>query len=331
MEPALAVVVVLALFFAWTNGFHDAANSVATSLTTGALTPRVALPLSAVLNVVGALLGVGIAELVGSRLLLTPVNHPGLGLVAGALVAAIGWNLLTWYRGLPSSSSHALLGALAGAGTAAGVGVDWPLVTRGVLLPMLVSPVLGFVGAWLLMLALLRGFRDAAHGPAIRRFRMAQGVSAAAMSVGHGLQDGQKTMGVLLLALVAAGQAGASDGVPLWARLLVSVALGLGTLSGGWRIIRTLSRRIAKVDPTMGFAAEAVAATILYAAAGPVGVPVSSTHTVTTAIVGASSAAGARAIRWATVRRIGVAWLATPLLTFAVAWLLVTLGARLGG
>lgn len=325
MDAALVAVVVLALFFAWTNGFHDAANSVATPLTTGALTPRVALPLAAVLNVVGALLGVGIAELVGSRLLLTPVHDPGLALVAGALLAAIAWNLLTWWRGLPSSSSHALLGALAGAGTAAGAGVDWRLVVTGVVLPMLISPVLGFLGAWLLMLGLLRGFRDAAHGPAINRFRTAQGVSAAAMSVGHGLQDGQKTMGVVVLALVASGAAADGSGVPLWARVLVALALGLGTLSGGWRIIRTLSRRIVTVDPTAGFASQAVAAAILFAATGPLGVPVSSTHTVTTAIVGAGSAAGARAIRWATVRRIGLAWVATPQVTFGAAWLFVRL------
>jgi inorganic phosphate transporter, PiT family len=325
---ALATVVLLALAFAWSNGFHDASNAVATSLTTGALTPRVALTMAAVLDAVGALVGVGLSELFGSRLVDLPLARPGVGLVAAGLAAALMWNLVTWWFGTPSSSSHALIGAMAGAGLAAGAVVDWRLLQTKVVLPMLLSPVVGFVGAWLLMVLLLRIFRNSAHGPAMRRFRLAQGISAAAMAVGHGLQDGQKTMGVLMLALPASRLAG-SD-VPWWLRLSVAVALGSGTAFGGWRVMRTMSRRLVPVEPSMGFAAQAVSAGVLYVATGLAAVPVSTTHTTTAAIMGAGSANGVRAIRWGTARRIGVAWVLTPLVTFVTGAGLWWLGAWLG-
>jgi len=243
---------------------------------------------------------------------------------------AIAWNLLTWWWGMPSSSSQALLGALAGAGTAAGVRVQWDLIGTRVALPMLVSPVVGFVAAWLVMLILLRLFRDAAHGPAIRRFRMAQGVSSAAVSVGHGLQDGQKAMGVVVLALVASGHlARGSGGVPVWVRLAVAGALGLGTLAGGWRIIRTLARRIVPMDPVTGFAAQSVTAVVLYLAAGLGALPVSTTHTVTSAIVGAGSTSGLRTLRWTTIRSVLLVWLLTAPATFTAAAALVALTNRL--
>ncbi len=324
-STVLVLVVAAGLGFAWVNGMHDAANAVATSLSTGALTPRAALPMSAVLNVVGALLGVGIAQTFGRGLFTSPVDAPGSAMVLAALLAGLGWNLLTWWQGIPSSSTHALIGALAGAGVASGASVDRSLLVWGVALPMLISPIVGFVGAWLVMAVLLRAFRDAAHEPAIRGFRMAQSVTAATMSVGHGLQDGQKTMGVLALAVGS----GAAGGVPLWIRWTVSLALGLGTLAGGRRIIRTLSRRVVRMTPVTGFAAESVASMVLYGA-GLLGAPVSSTHTVTTAIMGAGATRGLRAIRWGTVRRILAAWVLTPVVTFAVAALLVRL-VELGG
>ncbi len=328
---AAGAVVLAALAFAWTNGFHDASNAVATSLATGALTPRVALAMSAVLNAAGALIGVGIVELVGTRLLDVPVARPGVTLVLCAVLAAIAWNLVTWCWGMPSSSSQALLGALAGAGTAAGVRVQWGLIETRVVVPMLLSPVLGFVAAWLVVFVLLRVFRDAAHGPAIRRFRMAQGVSSAAVAVGHGLQDGQKSMGAVMLALVAAGGLPAGTvGVPLWVRLSVAGALGLGTLSGGWRIIRTLARRVVPTDPVTGFAAQSVTALVLLLAAGFGALPVSTTQTVTSAIVGAGSTAGLRAVRWTTVRRVLAVWVLTAPVTFGAAAGLFALADHLG-
>jgi PiT family inorganic phosphate transporter len=324
----LPAVLAVALAFAWTNGFHDAANAVATSLTTRALTPRVALGLAAVLNGVGALLGVGVARTIGGELVTVPVSRPGLGLVLAALVAAIGWNLLTWWFGVPSSSTHALVGGLAGAGMAAGAAVDWDVVTVKVLLPLLVSPVLGFGLAWAGTRAVQRAFRDAAYGAALPRFRLAQSVSAAAMALGHGLQDGQKTMGVMVLALVAAGEQGGVD-VPWSVRLSAAGALALGTLAGGWRLIRTLGRRLVHVTPVTGCTAETVAAGLLYASAYVFSVPVSTTHTLTSAIAGAGASRGWRVLRWRVLRRIAVAWLVTIPVTALVAAVLYGVAARL--
>ena len=325
MEPALVVAVAAALAFAWTNGFHDASNSVATSLATGALTPRVALAMAAVLNVVGGLFGVSVAQTLSRSLLVVPVNHPGLGLVIAALVAAIGWNLVTWWLGLPSSS-HALFGALAGAGLAAGVAVDWATLGRTVLLPLLVSPIVGLSLAWLLVAALTRAVKDAAHASTLRRFRLAQTLSASAMALGHGLQDAQKTAAVVVIALVASGDAAVGDEVPWWVRASVALALGIGTAFGGWRIIRTLGRRIAPIDPMTGFSAEIVAAGSLYAASGVFAAPVSSTHVIVASIMGGGATHGLRAIRWRHVRWIVLAFAATPLVTAGAAFALYQAG-----
>ncbi|MDQ1288893.1 MAG: inorganic phosphate transporter, PiT family [Actinomycetota bacterium] len=320
MEPALlALVIATALVFAWTNGFHDAANAVATPLATGALRPGIALALSAVLNVVGGLLGVSVAQTLQGSLFEVPVNHPGMRLVLAALLAAIAWNLVTWWFGLPSSSSHALVGGIAGAGLAAGAGVDWGLMCEKVLLPTLVSPVIGFVGAWLFTWVLMRATQDAAHGPMLRRFRIAQVVSASAMALGHGLQDAQKTAGVVLLALIASGHAEDGASAPMWVRLVTALALGAGTAFGGWRIIRTLGRRITDVHPVTGFAAEAVAAGALYTASGVFAVPVSSTHVLVASIMGSGATRGLRAIHWPVIGKIAVVFAATPFATAALA------------
>jgi PiT family inorganic phosphate transporter len=308
----LAAVIVAALAFAWMNGFHDASNAVATSLSSATLTARVALPLAGGLNVVGALLGVGVAETIGTRLVTVPVSSPGLGLVAAALVAAFGWNLLTWSLGLPSSSSHALIGGLAGGALVAGGAVQWDVVRDLVVVPMLLSPLLGFALAWLLMALVVRVVREVTYGTARRRFKIAQTVSASAVALGHGLQDGQKTMGVMVIALAASGHT--VDGVPLWVRLSAALALGAGTVVGGGRIIRTLGRRVVPVDPVSGFAAESVSALVL-AGTAVFQAPVSSTHTVTASIMGAGSTRGRREIRWAVVRRILLAWVLTPAAT----------------
>jgi inorganic phosphate transporter, PiT family len=330
VEVELAFVVLTILVagvFAWTNGFHDTANAVATSLSTAALTPRVALLLAAVLNGIGSLLGIGVADTVGRQLIDVPVSHPGVGLVLAGLLAAVTWNLLTWWWGMPSSSSHALIGGLAGAGVAAGIGVDWRTMGEKVLLPMLLSPVIGLLLAWLVMVGLLLGFRHAAHGIAARRFKMAQTVSASAMALSHGLQDGQKSMGVMVLALSAGGHE--HTGVPIWVRLFAAGALAAGTAAGGWRIIRTLGRRVVPIDPVTGFAAESAASGVLYVAAGVFHAPISSTHTVTAAIMGAGSTRGLRRIRWVLVSRIAVVWVVTPLVTGSLAALIYWMGAFL--
>ncbi len=252
-----------------------------------------------------------------------------------ALLVAFGWNMLTWWLGLPTSSSHALIGALAGAGLAAGAQVDSWLLVFWVGLPMLLSPLLALVGAWLVMLTTARLFRDAANAPAIRGFRIAQSVTAAAVAVGHGLHDGQKTMGVLAAALGGAGvAAGAVDGaatvggdgpIPPAVRVAVALALGLGTFAGGWRIIRTVSRRLVRMTPAIGFAAQGSTSLVLFVSAFAGGLPVSTTHTVVASIVGAGSTRGLRSVRWAMVGRVVGAAAFTPAATFVLAAVLMRL------
>ena len=312
MELALVVtVVVVALAFDYTNGFHDAANAIATSVSTRALTPRVALAMAAVFNLLGALLGEEVALTIGNGIISPPEGHAGLVVVLAGLVGAIAWNLLTWWWGLPSSSTHALIGGLTGAGLASATRVQWDVILDRVVVPMLLSPLVGFVLAYLLMVAILWAFRNAAPSPTHRRFRAAQTISAAAMALGHGLQDAQKTMGVILLALVAGGFASTSEGIPLWVKVAAAGAISLGTWSGGWRIMRTLGRRVIELDPPRGFAAETVSAGVLYTAAFAFQAPVSTTHTITSAIMGVGATRRLSAVRWGVAGNIAVAWVLT--------------------
>ena len=320
MTGLLVLAVTAAVAFAWTNGVHDAANAIATSLSTGALTPRIALGMAALLNGLGALLGVDVALTVSERLVEVPAGRPGLVLVLAALLAAIVWNALTWWLGLPSSSSHALLAGLVGAGIVAGARIDVAGVGQGVVVPTVLSPVVGLVAAWLLVL----GVGYALHGMnrrlTLRRLRIVQSVSAAAVALGHGLQDGQKTMGAIVLALVAADRRDTTD-VPLWVRLLAAAALAAGTAVGGWRLIRTIGRRVAPLDALGGFAAQASSAVVLYVA-GALGAPISSTQTVTGSVAGAGAAVGVRVVRWGPFRRILITWLLTPVVCGAAAALM---------
>lgn len=312
MELALVVaVVVIALVFDYTNGFHDAANAIATSVSTRALTPRVALAMAAVMNFVGALLGTEVAETVGKGIISTPSGEHGLVIVLSALVGAITWNLITWYFGLPSSSSHALIGGLVGAGLASASTVLWSGILDKVVIPMVLSPTVGFLGAFVLMLTILWVFRRAHPGKVTRGFRMSQSLSAAAMALGHGLQDAQKTMGVIFLALLTTGHVQQGDGIPLWVKLAAATAISLGTYSGGWRIMRTLGRRIIHLDPARGFASEAIAASVLYVMAIGLHAPVSTTHTITSAVMGAGSTKRLSAVRWGVARGIITAWVLT--------------------
>ncbi|QOR70166.1 inorganic phosphate transporter [Ruania alkalisoli] len=311
MELALVLlVVVIALTFDYTNGFHDAANAIATSVSTRALTPRVAVVLAAVMNFVGALLGTGVAETIGSGIIDTPLGNYGLVVVLSALVGAIAWNLLTWWLGLPSSSSHALIGGLTGAGVASAATVHWNVIWERVVLPMFASPLVGFVLAYFLVVAVLWVVRNAAPGRTTRRFRLLQTISAAAMALGHGLQDAQKTMGVIVLALVAGGLQTGSE-IPLWVKLAAAAAISLGTYAGGWRIMKTLGRRVIELDPARGFVAESVAASVLYTTAFVLHAPISTTHTITAAITGVGATRRLSAVRWGVARRIVTAWVLT--------------------
>jgi PiT family inorganic phosphate transporter len=313
VELAIVVtVVVVALAFDYTNGFHDAANAIATSISTRALTPRIALTVAAVMNFVGALLGQEVAHTVSDTISTAghSVNH-GLVIVLAGLVGAISWNLITWYFGLPSSSSHALIGGLVGAALAADAAVHWKTIVDKVLIPMVLSPLVGFLAAFVVMLGVMWLLRRRNPHRVYRGFRLAQTVSASALALGHGLQDAQKTMGVIFLALVTSGHADAGDRLPLWVVIAAAGAISLGTYSGGWRIMRTLGRRIIHVDPARGFSAEAVGAGVLYTTAFAFHAPISTTHTITSAIMGAGATQRFSAVRWGVARSILTAWVLT--------------------
>jgi PiT family inorganic phosphate transporter len=321
VELAIIIaVVVVALVFDYTNGFHDAANAIATSVSTRALTPRVALAMAAVMNFVGAFLGQKVAHTV-SDTISPPSGSHGLTIVMAGLLGAIAWNMITWYYGLPSSSSHALIGGLVGSALASGTVVHWSTVVDKVVIPMIVSPIAAFSLGFAVMLAIMWLFRRVNPGRANRGFRVAQTISAAAMALGHGLQDAQKTMGVIFLALLTGGYVAESDGLPLWVIVAAATAISLGTWSGGWRIMRTLGRRIIHLDPPRGFAAESVAASVLYTTAYVWEAPISTTHTITSAVMGVGATKRVSAVRWGVARSILTAWV----LTFPMAGLVAAL------
>ena len=306
----IIVVIITAMGFNYTNGFHDAANAIATSVSTRALTPRVALAMAAVFNLLGSFLGAKVAKTVGSGIIELPDGKSSLVVVFAALVGAITWNLLTWYFGLPSSSSHALIGGLVGAALAAGTTVLWHGVVDKVLIPMVLSPFVGLVLGYLVMVAILWLFRNASPSRVTRGFRAGQSVSAAAMSLGHGMQDAAKTMGVVVLALTVGGYH-TGDSIPLWVYFLTAATLAAGTYAGGWRIMRTLGRRIIELDPPHGFAAESTASSVLFVAAIGYGVPISTTHTITSAIMGVGATKRLSAVRWGVAGNIVTAWIFT--------------------
>ena len=311
MDLAIIIaVVVVALVFDYTNGFHDAANAIATSVSTRALTPRVALIMAAVMNFVGAFLGQKVAKTV-SDVITVPESSHGLIIVMSGLLGAIAWNMLTWYFGIPSSSSHALIGGLVGSALAAGAIVKWDVILDKIVLPMIASPLFGFGATFLFMLGIMWAFRRKSPSRTNRGFRLAQTVSAAAMALGHGLQDAQKTMGVIFLALLAGGYVAEGDPLPVWVIIAAASAISLGTYSGGWRIMRTLGRRIIHLDPARGFASETIAAGVLYTTAYAFEAPISTTHTITSAVMGAGATKRFSAVRWGVARSIVTAWVLT--------------------
>lgn len=308
---ATILVIVFAMGFNYTNGFHDAANAIATSVSTRALTPRIALVMAAIGNLIGSFGGGKVAATVGKGVVVLPDTLASLGVVLAALLGATIWNLITWYFGIPSSSSQALIGGLAGATIVAPAGtVLWSGIWMKVALPMLLSPVIGFLLGYLVMIAVLWIFRHGQPGRLNRGFRIAQSFSAFAMSVGHGLQDAAKTIGVVALALVLGGFLGANEATPLWVYLMTAAVLAFGTYAGGWRIIRTLGRRIIDLGPPEGFSAETVASTVLFTAA-KFGYPISTTHTITSAIMGVGATKRISGVRWAVAGNIIVAWILT--------------------
>ena len=307
----LLAVLGLAVLFDYINGFHDTANAIATSVSTRALRPEFAILLSAVANFVGALTGTAVAKTVAAGIVVAPEGHDGQVVVAGALVGATVWNLFTWRLGIPSSSSHALIGGLLGAVVvASGVGA-WQIdgIVYKVLVPLVASPIIGLAVGFTLMVALLNLLQRANPHTLNSVFRRLQLLSASYMAFGHGSNDAQKTMGIMTLALVAAGILEKPD-VPVWVILLAATAISLGTAAGGWRIIRTMGQRVVKLDPVHGFAAETTAATVILTASH-FGVPVSTTHVISSAIMGVGSSDRFSAVRWGIAGNIVVAWVLT--------------------
>jgi PiT family inorganic phosphate transporter len=307
----LLVVLGLAVLFDYINGFHDTANAIATSVSTRALKPEHAILMSATANFVGALSGTAVAKTIASGLATTPDGAAGQVVVAAALVGAIAWNLLTWRLGIPSSSSHALIGGLLGAVIVA-VGFDAILiegVRDKVLVPLVLSPILGVAIGFTLMVVLLNVFRNAHPRRMNDRFRRLQVLSAGYMAFSHGSNDAQKTMGIMTLALFTAGVI-PTDDVPLWVILLAASAISLGTAAGGWRIIKTMGQKVVKLDPVHGFAAETTAATIIFVASH-LGMPVSTTHVISSAIIGVGSSDRLSAVRWGVAGNIVTAWVLT--------------------
>jgi inorganic phosphate transporter, PiT family len=305
----LVIIVVIALAFDFTNGFHDTANAIATSVSTRALRPRVAVAMAAVLNMAGAFLGTHVAKTVYKGIV--DSSHGTQTVVLAALIGAITWNLITWYWGIPSSSSHALIGGLTGAAIASGGlgAVLWGGIVDKVVLPMILSPLIAGVVAFIVMTALIWVVRNRAPGPVNRTFRIMQVFSAGAMALSHGTNDAQKTMGVITLALVAAGKH-TGTGIPPWVIVAAALAMALGTYSGGWRIIHTLGSKVIKLDPIHGFAAETSAASVIFVTA-QFGFPISTTHAITAAIMGAGSTQRLSAVRWGVAGDIVTAWVFT--------------------
>jgi PiT family inorganic phosphate transporter len=301
----------LAVLFDYVNGFHDTANAIATSVSTRALRPEFAILLSAAANFIGALTGTAVAKTVAGGIVVAPGGHDGQVVVAGALIGAIAWNLFTWRLGIPSSSSHALIGGLLGAvAVSSGVGAwQGDGIVYKVLVPLVGSPIIGLAVGFGFMVVLLNLFRRADPHSLNSAFRRLQVLSASYMAFGHGSNDAQKTMGIMTLALFSAGLIPTTD-VPVWVILLAATAISLGTAGGGWRIIRTVGQRVVKLDPVHGFAAETTAATVILTASH-FGVPVSTTHVISSAIMGVGSSDRLSAVRWGIAGDIVVAWVLT--------------------
>ena len=329
MDVSLIVVVVVitALVFDFTNGFHDTANAMATSIATGALRPKAAVAIAGCLNLVGAFLSVQVAKTISGGLvderLITPV------VIFAGLVGAIMWNLTTWYVGLPSSSSHALFGGLIGATwVAGGAGaIHFNTVLNKVVLPAVLSPVVAALIAVTVTYLSLRITRRAEPGVVSRGFKLSQAVSGSMVALAHGTNDAQKTMGVITLTLITAGTLPAGSGPPFWVVVAAGLAIGLGTYFGGWRIIRTLGRQVSDIRPVQGFSADTTSAAVILSSTH-LGLPLSTTQVCTGSIFGAGAGRRVAAVHWGVAGRIALAWSFTlpsaAIVGAAASWLAAT-------
>ena len=305
----LVVVVVVALGFDFTNGFHDTANAVATSVSTRALSPRLAVFVAAVANLAGAFVTTAVAKTVGKGIIDTGLANEKT--VLAALVGAIVWNLITWWLGLPSSSSHALIGGLVGAALAqsGAKGVQWHGLAHNIAIPAVIAPAIAFAGAFLLLIAIYWLLVWITPGAANRMFRLGQLASGTWVAFTHGANDAQKTMGVIALALFESGHI-SHFYIPTWVIVAAGLAIGAGTYAGGWRIMRTLGQRVFNIEPASGFAAQVTAGATIYAATR-LGYPLSTTHVISGAVMGAGATKRLSAVRWGVAGNIVFAWLLT--------------------
>jgi inorganic phosphate transporter, PiT family len=306
----LVIVIATALAFDYTNGFHDTANVVATSISTGAARPQVAIAFAAILNFVGAFISISVAATVASDVVDAEVITPTI--VFAGLIGAIAWNLITWYFGLPSSSSHALIGGVVGSAVAA-VGFDAVIadgVIGKVLIPAVVAPLLAFLVAGIAIGISYRGGGKQRPGIVTRGYRYGQIISGGLLALAHGTNDAQKTMGIITLALIANGSLGAGSDPPFWVIFSAATAIALGTYSGGWRIIKTTGTRIIKMDAAQGFSAQGAGAAVILASTH-YGFPLSTTHVINGGVMGAGAGKRLSAVRWGVAGNIFVAWLLT--------------------
>jgi PiT family inorganic phosphate transporter len=307
----LVIVVATALAFDFTNGFHDTANVVASSISTGALSPRAAIGIAAVLNFAGAFISLKVAATVATGIIdAGKITEP---IAFSGLVGAITWNLITWYYGLPSSSSHALIGGIVGALLAAvgGAGVKGHALVAKVVVPAVIAPVLSFIVASVSIIVIYQLVARRRPGIVTRGFRLGQIVSGSMLALAHGTNDAQKTMGVITLALVAHGSLSTAHfHVPTWVVISAASAIALGTYAGGWRIIRTVGMRIIKMDSAQGFASQGAGAAVILASSH-FGYPLSSTHVISGGIMGAGAAKRLSAVRWGVAGNIAIAWVLT--------------------
>lgn len=330
----LVLVIVTALAFDFTNGFHDTANAMATSVATGALKPKVAVALSAVLNLAGAFLSMAVAKTVGADVVnldKTAGNSLMLVVFCG-LVGGIVWNLLTWLFGIPSSSSHSLFGGLIGSAIAmiGFDGVKWVGVIGKVIIPAVLSPVIACAVAALATWLIYRITGRMSEEKAAKGFRWGQIGTASLVSLAHGTNDAQKTMGVIFLALVASGSLGQSDDIPFWVKLACALAIALGTYSGGWRVIRTLGKGLVEISPRQGLAAEASSAAIILSSSH-LGMPLSTTHVATGSIMGTGVGKPGARVRWGVAGRMAIAWLTTMPIAALVGGLCLVIARFSGG
>lgn len=309
MTIFILVIVLVTLAFDYINGFHDTANAIATVVSTRVLTPTAAIVMAAVLNIAGAMVATHVAKTIASGIVVG--SSASEVLVLAAVVGAIAWNIITWAYGIPSSSSHALIGGLVGAAIAkGGFGlVIWASLLDKVVYPLVASPIAGFIAAYLLMTLITLAVRHSNAARTSAFFRRIQLISAALMALSHGQNDAQKSMGIITLALFSAKVIPQAE-VPFWVKLACALSMGLGTSAGGWRIMRTLGHKIIRLDPVHGFAAETSGAAVILTASH-FGMPISTTHAITASIFGVGASKRLSAVRWKVAQNVVVAWFVT--------------------